>query len=1465
MYVADDRAVASGGGIQRWNKPAGVWILAYTLGTGSSTGARGLAVDWRGAVPIVYATTTDATTRLISIADAGPASPATTLAGAAVNTAFRGVALAPVRPLVVACPPAMVLAASGPEGAIVFYTSSASGGCPQVTVNCNPPSGSNFPIGTTTVTCNADDSCGQSATCSFTVTVNDPNTVATGIDLFTTPAGGSTHHNLSTTPIPGDFFGPGSDPFGGDIVYRGDPLVTDPPNALYPTDTIVRRNAPVSVPTGGTGTVPIEIVALSLVSVAPITVTYNGGGNAELWNVQVYLSSSQPQSPGFMSITRGPCGDGGTFTAMLPVQPRLVFTRVSDGKVKPADEGVPPLQFNTQNGRWLGYNPPQFQLIHAQAGLQVDHDGNPATPMVTLPASSTNFFPGMRIERCQPGCGSGVVMKRLTEEDALLAKHGILPAQPPPPDRDGDGIPDDADNCPDKFNPLQEDRDGDGIGDVCDNCPDWYNPCQEPCPPPVEVDIFPNTTAQITLQKPNNGGTETVLLTGPTEVHVQIAPDGTGPAVTSSGGLDLVPTAMVSMNLSGTNSMGPVTVNLNPNIPTLGQIKETVNSNLGRVDVDPFTAGGTATSFFDVFIEVHVGGVTLHNALPIHMESLIHHKPPRPGDEYVNPFTTPIPLLDAAGNVTGYELLAEVHTPNPLTLSLVCSSNRTVYATGAAGAAVTFAAPTVSGGCPPYTVSCAPPSGSTFPIGTTTVTCTVTDACGNTARCTFTVTVKPIEIDTFTNTTAQVTLQKADGSTEVVNLSGPTTVHVKINPDGTGASDSNGNGLDQVETEMVAMSLTGNSSMGAMQVHLRPGFPTLGQIEETANTQPGRLDLPPFAASGTAQSFFDVFVDLVLPTGTLHPQGPLHLESLIHHKPPAPGDEYVNPFTQPVPLLDANGNPTGLYIVREVHTPNPVPLNIQCSTNRTVYETGPNGAVVAFGAPSVTGGCPPYTVSCAPPSGSTFPIGTTTVTCTVTDACGNRATCTFTVTVNRRPPLVPICSSNITVTATSAAGAVVTYASSAVGGCPPYTVNCAPPSGSTFPIGTTLVTCTARDSCGQMVNCGFTVTVNPLPPINLTCSSNITVAATSATGAVVTYTSSASGGCPPVTINCNPPSGSTFAIGTTTVTCTASDACGQTANCSFTVTVNPPTQITLTCSSNITVTATGTAGAVVTYTSSASSGCPPVVVNCNPPSGSTFPIGTTTVTCQATDACGNDSRCTFTVTVVRPPITIQVSGNQLQVIWSDGALQQADKVEGPYIDIDPQPTSPHTISPTEAKKFFRVRAGQPGFTFYDTELLQLDISGGGLPQDMRLRESPTRQSTGKTAISPAPGGGFIIDSFFDVFTELSLDGGQSWTPSSGTPPRMRFTGTAPSNTLPPREAEYVSPADWHAFYAQGIYITNASHLSFTGSFPPPPLGGASEIHSFSSMVNMQVLLPNGPPFLPVSAPAQVTVRVTSRP
>ena len=148
--------------------------------------------------------------------------------------------------------------------------------------------------------------------------------------------------------------------------------------------------------------------------------------------------------------------------------------------------------------------------------------------------------------------------------------------------------------------------------------------------------------------------------------------------------------------------------------------------------------------------------------------------------------------------------------------------------------------------------------------------------------------------------------------------------------------------------------------------------------------------------------------------------------------------------------------------------------------------------------------------------------------------------------------------------------------------------------------------------------------VCPLQP-PLVCPPNQTVCPpVGSTTATVNYTT-------PVGATCTPAAGSSFPVGVTTVTCTATSG-GSPTTCSFTVTVTP--NVTLTCPANITATATSASGITVTY--NAPTVTPPgTAVTCTPASGTTFPVGVTTVTCTASNACG-PATCSFTVTVAQP-------------------------------------------------------------------------------------------------------------------------------------------------------------------------------------------------------------------------------------
>ena len=158
--------------------------------------------------------------------------------------------------------------------------------------------------------------------------------------------------------------------------------------------------------------------------------------------------------------------------------------------------------------------------------------------------------------------------------------------------------------------------------------------------------------------------------------------------------------------------------------------------------------------------------------------------------------------------------------------------------------------------------------------------------------------------------------------------------------------------------------------------------------------------------------------------------------------------------------------------------------------------------------------------------------------------------------------------------------------------------------------------------------------------------SDVNAAATSQSGATVSYTSPATSDNidAPGVATCSPLSDTTFAIGTTTVTCNATDTAGNPAiPTTFDVIVSevPDTESpVIAAHSDVNAAATSQSGATVSYTSPATSDNidAPGVATCSPLSDTTFAIGTTTVTCNATDTAGNPAiPTTFDVIVSEVP------------------------------------------------------------------------------------------------------------------------------------------------------------------------------------------------------------------------------------
>lgn len=199
-------------------------------------------------------------------------------------------------------------------------------------------------------------------------------------------------------------------------------------------------------------------------------------------------------------------------------------------------------------------------------------------------------------------------------------------------------------------------------------------------------------------------------------------------------------------------------------------------------------------------------------------------------------------------------------------------------------------------------------------------------------------------------------------------------------------------------------------------------------------------------------------------------------------------------------------------------------------------------------------------------------------------------------------------------------------------------VTCDPASGSAFPLGTTTVTCSGVGDA----SCQFVVEVMDSEAPSISCPANIQVANTVASCSVpVEFAASASDNCSGADVECSPVSGSSFALGTTTVSCTATDGAGNATSCSFTVTVTDAAAPTLVCPANVTVAASAiqgcAPGASLVYTvPEAVDNCTAATVVCLPAPGTFVPAGVTTVVCTATDAAGNASSCSFTVTVSTP-------------------------------------------------------------------------------------------------------------------------------------------------------------------------------------------------------------------------------------
>ena len=293
--------------------------------------------------------------------------------------------------------------------------------------------------------------------------------------------------------------------------------------------------------------------------------------------------------------------------------------------------------------------------------------------------------------------------------------------------------------------------------------------------------------------------------------------------------------------------------------------------------------------------------------------------------------------------------------------------------------------------------------------------------------------------------------------------------------------------------------------------------------------------------------------------------------------------------------------------------------------------------------------------------------GINTVILTVTDAYGNSSTCTAIVTVENNVAPAAVCQ-DITVQL-DATGNVIITAAQVDGGtnaaCGIASLTVSPSAFDCSNVGTNTVTLTATDNSGNISTCTAVVTVQDTINPTIVCQ-NITVALDANGNVVITGIDLDNG----TTDNCsNSGSGLIYTasqtnfdcsnIGANTVTLTVTDANGNSSSCDAVVTITDTVSPTVICQ-NITVQLDANGNAVITAVEVDNGSFD----NCSTPNnGLTYSVsetnfdcsnvGANTVTLTVTDAFGNSSSCTATVTIndeidpiaICQDITVQLDAN----------------------------------------------------------------------------------------------------------------------------------------------------------------------------------------------------------------------------
>jgi lipoprotein signal peptidase len=499
---------------------------------------------------------------------------------------------------------------------------------------------------------------------------------------------------------------------------------------------------------------------------------------------------------------------------------------------------------------------------------------------------------------------------------------------------------------------------------------------------------------------------------------------------------------------------------------------------------------------------------------------------------------------------------------NPCTTDTVkpilanCPTNISQTTTGTT-AIVNWAAPTATDNCGTPTLTSTHNAGAAFPIGTTTVRYTATDAKNNTATCSFTVTVATQPANYCASKSLEPWQEWVAGVQfyTINNLVQANEGKVK---DWSSTGYSNFTNLQTTVQRGQIYPLSIKS--GVSWAGLLPTLYCRAWIDYNGNFV---FEDNEKVFEGTNQAVFNA--NIVIPPTVVAGVTRMRVSIKFGGYPTA--CEAIQ--RGEVEDYSVNIETDGTDCVNDKQAP----TIVNCPRDTSVT-TANLTANVNWTPPTAFDNCIPPTLTSSHAPNSAFPVGETIVTYTAMDSRTNIRTCEFKVTVvssnacltDTVKPVFANCPLNITLTTADTAAIATWTAPTATDNCTtPPSVSSTHNTGATFKLGTTTVIYTATDAKNNRATCSFTITVgNPcandtVKPVLANCPTNISLTATSGSTAVATWTApSATDNCtavPTITISHN--SGAAFSIGTTTVTYTARDAKNNTATCAFTVTVAP--------------------------------------------------------------------------------------------------------------------------------------------------------------------------------------------------------------------------------------------------------------------------------------------------------------------